>query len=106
MTLISYGDTKNIGHDRLEMIEVINAIITDMGKQGYTLTLRQLYYQLVARGLIENTERSYKNTGTLVTDGRMAGLISWTAIEDRGRGVEKYTFIEDPVELLDGIEQS
>ena len=49
---------------------------------GYRLTIRQLYYQLVARGHIENTVRSYDNIVALAlehgfklkpqVDGRMA----------------------------------
>jgi hypothetical protein len=69
----------------LRLIETINTIIADYVAQGYRLTLRQLYYQLVARDILPNTEKSYKNTGRLVNDGRMAGLIDWDAIEDRTR---------------------
>ncbi len=53
--------------------------------QGYRLTVRQLYYQLVARGIIENTERSYKKTTVLVNDAKLAGMLDWDAIEDRTR---------------------
>lgn len=63
----------------------INAILADYQRQGYTLSLRQLYYQLVSRDIVENNLRSYKNVGNLVSDGRLAGLIDWAAIEDRGR---------------------
>jgi hypothetical protein len=69
----------------LERIALINSIIGEYRRSGYVLSLRQLYYQLVAAGHIENSERSYKNTGNLVDDGRMAGLIDWAAIEDRTR---------------------
>lgn len=69
----------------LERIALINTIIDEYVKAGYVLTVRQLYYQLVARGHIENTERSYKRTTNLVNDARMAGLMDWDAIEDRTR---------------------
>lgn len=39
----------------------------------------------MSRDVIENTEKSYKNIGNLVNDGRMVGLIDWDAIEDRTR---------------------
>lgn len=65
----------------------VNAIIYEYESQGFPLTLRQLYYQLVARGLIKNEQREYDRLGDLVSDGRMAGLVSWTAIEDRGRNL-------------------
>lgn len=70
---------------RLERIERANEIIADYQADGLMLTLRQLYYQFVARGLIENTLREYKNLGQAINDGRMAGLVDWSAIEDRTR---------------------
>lgn len=66
--------------------ESINGIIEEYRAQGFTLTLRQLYYQLFARAIIkENTERAYKNLGNLVSKARMNGKVDWYAIEDRTR---------------------
>lgn len=36
----------------LELIDLANEIIDDYSSQGYDLTLRQLYYQMVARDVI------------------------------------------------------
>lgn len=69
----------------LRMIETINAIIGEYMRAGYVLTVRQLYYQLVARDIVPNTEKSYKHITRTVNDGRIAGLIDWDAIEDRTR---------------------
>src|ERR1019366_8540895 len=69
----------------LALIQQADEIIVEYVKQGYRLTVRQLYYQLVARGIIENTERSYKKTTVLVNDAKLAGLLDWDAIEDRTR---------------------
>lgn len=69
----------------LAMIQVINGIINEYLAAGYKLTVRQLYYQLVARDIVENTLRSYKNVASLINDGRIAGMIDWDAIEDRTR---------------------
>lgn len=77
--------TKRFGPDALEMIETINGILDEYVDAGYDLSLRQLYYQLVSRNTVENTERSYKNVGNLVSDARLAGLIDWEIIKDRGR---------------------
>jgi Arc/MetJ-type ribon-helix-helix transcriptional regulator len=71
----------------LATIGQANKIILEYAEDGYALTLRQLYYQMVARGLIPNQQREYERLGSIVSDGRMAGLISWTAIEDRGRNL-------------------
>lgn len=75
----------NFKPDTLAMIARIDAICTEYRKAGFVLTVRQLYYQLVARGIIENTERSYQRIIGITSDGRMAGLIDWAAIEDRTR---------------------
>lgn len=72
-------------------IQAANDILEEYVADGYTLTLRQLYYQFVSRNLIENTEKEYKRLSSVVTTGRMIGQISWEAIEDRGRSsVEPY----------------
>lgn len=81
--------------DTLRAIEVANQIIAAYEAQGYTLTLRQLYYQHVARGLIENTDKSYKNLGEIINKGRLAGLIDWSAIEDRTRSLRSLAHWND-----------
>lgn len=76
---------KRFGAEAIALLERIHAILESYSAQGYDLSLRQLYYQLVAANVVENTERSYKNIGNLVSDARLAGLIDWDAIKDRGR---------------------
>lgn len=71
----------------LEVIDKANEIAADYRQQGYNLTLRQLYYQFVARGLIPNSDRNYKNLGGIINDARLAGLLDWSYIEDRTRQV-------------------
>jgi hypothetical protein len=85
-TFIAYQD-KKLGAAKLRLIDCAIQIIDEYEKQGYVLTLRQLYYQFVARGLIENTSRSYDSLGSAVNDGRLCGMISWTSIEDRTRSL-------------------
>lgn len=80
-----YVETK-FRQDSLTMIAKIEQIMREYVADGYMLTVRQLYYQLVARDIIPNTERSYKNTVRLVNEARLAGLLDWDAIEDRTRG--------------------
>ncbi len=71
--------------ETLSMIDKANEIIERYSAEGYRLTLRQLYYQFVSINQITNEERSYKRLAKIVSDGRLAGLIDWDAIEDRGR---------------------
>lgn len=59
----------------LELIKLVNQVVEEYQAQGYELTLRQAYYQLVARGYIPNNERSYKNIGSLkATDTAMVTI--------------------------------
>src|SRR3990167_2396926 len=66
-------------------LEIINSIIEEYAEEGYTLTLRQLYYQLVSRDIIPNQQKEYAKISTLLVKGRMAGIVDWEAIEDRIR---------------------
>ncbi|HEV2120583.1 MAG TPA: hypothetical protein VGS11_10855 [Candidatus Bathyarchaeia archaeon] len=55
---------------------------------GMVVTVRQLYYRLVAAGVIPNNFRSYKNLGAALTAWRRSGDISLEAFEDRTRSME------------------
>lgn len=85
-------------------IEQANTIINEYRANGYTLTLRQLYYQFVIKKLIPNTQKSYKALVNLITNGREAGLISWEAIEDRTRKHNRYYFEESSANVIDGLD--
>ena len=91
---ISY-QSWNPREDSLNLVYQAEDIINEYQRSGYTLTLRQLYYQFVARDIIENSERSYKNLGTIITKARMGGMISWSAIEDRNREHKSFWYDED-----------
>lgn len=54
-------------------------------KDYLPVTLRQIHYQLVAKGLIENTNSQYTMLSQLLKYGRIDGFIPWEAIEDRLR---------------------
>ncbi|NWL89988.1 hypothetical protein DMN77_20775 [Paenibacillus sp. 79R4] len=90
----------NFRPDSLRLIEQVNGIISEYQQMGYSLTLRQVYYQLVARDVIPNSERSYKNLGNLISDGRMAGMIDWSAIEDRTRNLRKNSHWDSPGDII------
>ena len=92
---------KNFRSDSLDLIGKINSVINEYSLQGYSLTLRQAYYQLVARGIIPNNERSYKNTGGLINDARLAGLIDWNAIEDRTRNLQSLSHWSSPKSIIE-----
>jgi hypothetical protein len=66
-------------------LEYIIDIVDDYASQNLTLTLRQLYYQLVSKDLIANNEKSYKRIGSIVSRARLGGILDWDAVEDRVR---------------------
>jgi hypothetical protein len=57
--------------------------------EGTAVTVRQLYYRLVAAGLIPNNQRAYKNVVQALTDWRRARKIPIRAFEDRTRGMNR-----------------
>lgn len=84
----AYVDDINFRHHRLrDLIDVCDGIVEEFVAQGFRLTVRQIYYQLVARGKIPNTMKSYDSIQNLLNRARLAGLIDWDAIEDRTREV-------------------
>jgi len=78
----------------------INHILEEYEAMGYDLTLRQLYYQMVSRDLIENSTGAYKKIGGIVNKARLGGLIDWDMIVDRGRTTKSNSHWENPRNLL------
>ena len=95
--------TVNFQQKSLAQLAEINQIISAYQAQNLRLTLRQLYYQLVTRNAIPNTERSYKNLGKLVSQGRLAGYIDWSAIEDRLRAPNMVTERASPASIMGAV---
>jgi len=91
----------------LETIQRAIDICADYQRQGFNLTLRQLYYQFVARGLLANNDRNYKNLGGLVNDARLAGLMDWNFIQDRTRNVHgNFAGYRDPGHFIGSVANS
>lgn len=105
MPLISYVP-KVFSPGSVKVIEQSNAIIAEYQRQGFRLTLRQLFYQHVSRGYIANRQTEYKRLGSIINDARLAGLIDWNAIEDRTRWLRANDFDHgDPDKWLGSIYQ-
>jgi hypothetical protein len=103
------------------------AIIDEYDAAGFDLTLRQLYYQFVARdvfpedrwwrrieetnkwvraapnspGATKNADPNYKWLGSIINDARMAGLLDWNRIEDRTRELEEKPEWDSPEQLIE-----
>lgn len=99
MPCICYKD-KRFNKTSLKVIYTAINIINEYANQGFDLTLRQLYYQFVARGLIANKEAEYKRLGSIVNDARLAGLIDWNCIVDRTRKLKSDYHWDSPAEII------
>jgi hypothetical protein len=95
MSKIAY-ETRRFTADAETVLDLAERICDEYAAQGYGLTLRQLYYQFIARDWFpesrrdalsgtKNTEKNYKWLGTVVSDGRIAGRLDWSHISDRTR---------------------
>jgi hypothetical protein len=102
---ITYLD-KSFTEKTAAVLDNANYILNEYRKQGYILTLRQLYYQFVARGLLENSQRNYTRLGRIVSDGRLAGYLDWTAIEDRTRNLAANSHWDGPEDIIEACAQS
>lgn len=90
----------------VDIIAKANQLIEAYQAEGYRITLRQLYYRFIALDLFpdtwidpeynrkhglaadtKNTDKNYDRLGTIISQGRRAGLIDWDAIVDHTRVV-------------------
>lgn len=116
---------KRFGAERLALLDLCNQIIDAYLAAGYKLTVRQFYYQMIARDYIpdswidreynrkmgldpdtKNTMKNYKRLGDLINDGRMAGHIDWLAIEDRGRALNVLSHWSSPADIISSARRS
>jgi hypothetical protein len=84
----------------LDLIQKAEDVCASYKDQGYDLTLRQLYYQFVSRGWIENRDTEYKRLGSVINDARLAGRLDWDYIVDRTRNLEELAHWADPADLI------
>ena len=83
------------------VIQQANLILEDYAARGYDLTLRQLYYQFVSRGWMENKQTEYKRLGAIMNDARLAGRVDWSYMVDRTRKLEIENHWENPREIIE-----
>jgi hypothetical protein len=111
---------KRFNKQSLDIIEKANDIIEEYQNDGLELTLRQLYYQFVARDIFpedrkwkwtgskwirdlngtKNADPNYIWLGSVINDGRLAGLIDWNAIVDRTRNMHQNSHWDNGGEIL------
>jgi len=65
----------------IDLIEAAYDVLSEYNP----MTVRQVYYQLVSRHVIDNKLSEYQKVSRILTDARKEGLIPWDWIEDRVR---------------------
>jgi hypothetical protein len=88
-----------------KIIEQANQILEEYESQGFVITLRQLYYQFVSRGLMENKQKNYKQLGSIINDARLAGLVDWSLMEDRTCNLQKLSVWNDPAQIITAVSE-
>ncbi len=79
-------------------------IISEYADQGFhTLTVRQIYYQFVARDFIPNNLQSYKRLASVLNDARLAGELDWDSIGDNTRNLESPPSWDNPVSIMSAV---
>lgn len=91
---------KRFNAARRVIIRRANEVLDSYAEQGLILTLRQLYYQFVARDWLPNQVRSYKLLGDVMGDARLAGMVDWSMLEDRTRNLSALQHFDGPEDAL------
>jgi len=99
MPRVTYTE-KNFSPASRELIAKADQICRAYAAQGFDLTLRQLYYQFVARDLLPNKQSEYKRLGSVVNDARLAGLLDWDYIVDRTRNLRSLPHWNTPESVI------
>jgi hypothetical protein len=116
--------SKNFSEQSLLMIERSNAICAEFAAAGINLTLRGLYYRLVARDLFpdsrrwlknaagnwvradngtKNADPNYKWLGDIINDARLAGMLDWNYLEDITRSHRSLAHWNDPEHIITAV---
>lgn len=96
----------NFSAGSLALIDRANAILAEYHRRGIVVTLRQLYYQFVARDIIPNKQSEYKRLGSIVNDARLAGMIDWDYLQDRTRNLNSISHWDDPAGVVEAAARS
>lgn len=96
---------KKFSASTMELIDHAISICEEYEEAGYSLTLRQLYYQFVSRDLLANTVANYSRLGDIVSDARLAGLMDWDWLEDRTRNLKQLPSWSSPSDILHACAQ-
>lgn len=84
---------------QLDKLKKVVGILDELAEYK-PLTLRQIYYQMVGKGFIENKVSEYGMLSNLLKWARIDGYVSWEDMEDRTRGFFNGTGFENKDEFV------
>jgi hypothetical protein len=100
-----FRDT-NFRAKTLDTIYNVQTVLDEYSALGFDLSLRQVHYRLVSQGLWPNTDKDYKNLGSVIRKARDAGMLDWDMIVDRGRKVHYASTWTDPGSIMRAVVRS
>lgn len=114
MTFICYDESISFNEYQLDIIARCNALIEKYEANNISLTLRSLYYRFISlypsvldvKNEGRNLPKHYKKLGKILGDARLAGEVSWEALEDLTRNLEKRSHWNKPAEILESAYRS
>lgn len=87
----------------LRLIEQVQKVIDSY---DFALTLRQIYYQLVAKQVFSNIQANYRKLSRVCVTGRDEGILPEEAFADRLRAVDKPSAWLDLNSFMETVRQS
>lgn len=96
----NFRDWKYIPKTKVNLDQILG-IVDEYVAENMNLTLRQIYYQMVSRGHVENSEAGYQRVKGIVGKARYAGMMDWEVIVDRTRLPSIPSEWENPTALLE-----
>ncbi len=87
----------------LDLFAAVNGILS---QYDGPLTLRQVYYRLVAAQIIQNTENEYKGLSKHLTNARLEGIVDDRRIVDRVRSTLRVPCWTDLGHFLEAVRRS
>lgn len=82
-----------------KLIEAATAVLAE----HHPMTLRQVYYQLVARHIIDNNRNEYQRLSNALVKARQEGIIPWEWVEDRTRKPRRPAMWENLQDFLETV---
>lgn len=89
-----------------QSLELLTQVQEIIDSYDFALTLRQIYYQLVARQIIPNEQKYYKKLSRLCVAGRDEGILPEEGFADRLREVDKLSSWPDLNEFMQTVKRS